>query len=112
MAQQTTVTMTDDIDGSKAVETVSFGLEGNQFEIDLGSKNAKNLRKIVSTYIDAARKVRPTSGTRAAAKKSAPSDSTDLAAVRAWAQENDIAVAARGRIAASVKEQYLAANAG
>ena len=112
MAQQTTVTMTDDIDGSKAVETVSFGLEGNQYEIDLGSKNAKNLRKIVSTYIEAARKARPTSGTRAAAKKSAPSDGTDLAAVRAWAQENGIPVAARGRIAASVKERYLAANAG
>ena len=112
MAQQTTVIMTDDIDGSKAVETVRFGLDGKQYEIDLGSKNAKNLRKIVGTYIDASRKVRAGSGTRAAAKKPTPSDRTDLAAIRAWAQENGISVAARGRIAASVKEQYLAANAG
>src|SRR5664280_777254 len=112
MAQQTTVTLTDDIDGSKAVESVRFGLDGKQYEIDLGSKNAKNLRKIVGTYIEAARKVRPTSGTRVVVKKPSPSDGTDLAAIRAWAQENGITVAARGRIASSVKEQYLAATAG
>ena len=60
MAQQTTVTLTDDIDGSKAVETVSFGLDGKHYEIDLGAKNAKNLRKVVAAYIDAGRKSRPT----------------------------------------------------
>jgi len=43
MAQQTTVILTDDIDGSKAVETVTFGLDDKYYEIDLGSKNAKNL---------------------------------------------------------------------
>ena len=47
MAQQTTVILTDDIDGTKAVETVSFGLDAKQYEIDLGSKNAKNLRKVI-----------------------------------------------------------------
>ena len=111
MAQQTTFTLTDDIDGSKAVETVSFGLDGRHYEIDLGSKNAKNLRKVVGAYIEAARKVRANSGTPAATKKSAPSDGTDLAAIRAWAHEKGIPVAARGRIAASVKEQYLDENA-
>ncbi len=35
MAQQRTVTLADDIDGDKAVETVSFGLDGRQYEIDL-----------------------------------------------------------------------------
>jgi hypothetical protein len=111
MAQQTTVILTDDIDGTKAVETVSFGLDGKQYEIDLGSKNAKNLRKAVAAYIEAARKVSANRGSRATTKKSAPSDGADLAAIRAWAHENGILVAARGRVAASVKEQYLAANA-
>ena len=111
MAQQTTVTLTDDIDGSKAVETVSFGLDGKHYEIDLGAKNAKNLRKVVAAYIDAGRKIKANGGTRAATRRSAPSDGADLGAIRAWAHENGIPVAARGRIAASVKEQYLAANA-
>lgn len=109
MAQQTTVILTDDIDGGKAVETVSFGLDGKHYVIDLGAKNAKNLRKVVAAYIEAGRKVKTNSETRAVAKKT-PADG-DLAAIRAWAHENGIAVAARGRIAASVKEQYLAANA-
>ena len=112
MAQQTTVILTDDIDGGKAVETVSFGLDGKQYEIDLGAKNAKNLRKAVAAYVEAGRKVRNT-GTRSATKKpTTPSDGSDLAAIRAWAHENGIPVAARGRIASSVKEQYLAASAG
>ena len=111
MAQQTSVILTDDIDGGKAVETVSFGLDGKQYEIDLGAKNAKNLRKAVAAYIDAGRKV-TTSRTREATKKAAgPSGGSDLTAVRAWANENGIPVASRGRIAASIKEQYLAANA-
>ena len=110
MAQQRTVILTDDIDGGKAVETVSFGLDGKQYEIDLGAKNAKNLRKAVAAYIDAGRKV--TSRTRGATNKAAgPSNGSDLTAVRAWANENGIPVASRGRIAASIKEQYLAANA-
>lgn len=110
MAQQTTVVLTDDIDGGKAVETVSFGLDGKQYEIDLGAKNAKNLRKAVAAYIEAGRKVRAGSGTRSATKKAAPSAGVDLSAIRAWAQENGIPVASRGRIAESIKEQYKAAN--
>jgi len=74
------------------------------------SANAKNLRKAVAAYISASRKVTTNSGTRTT-KKAAPSAGADLAAIRAWAHEKGIPVAARGRIAASVKEQYLAANA-
>ena len=110
MAQQTTVTLTDDIDGGKAVETVSFGLDGKQYEIDLGTKNAKNLRKAVAAYIEAGRKVSASSNRRAATEKVAVTGGPDLAAIRAWAQENGVPVATRGRIAASVKAQYLAAT--
>lgn len=38
MARQETVTLTDDIDGGKADETVTFGLDGASYEIDLHSK--------------------------------------------------------------------------
>lgn len=78
-----------------------------------GARNAKNLRKAAAAHNEAGRRVKMNTGTRGAPKKAAaPSDRSDLAAIRAWAQENGIPVAARGQIAASVKEQYLAATGG
>ena len=58
MAQQTTVTLTDDIDGGKAAETVSFGLDGRIYEIDLSKKNATALRKALGEFTASARHVR------------------------------------------------------
>ena len=46
MAQQTIVTLTDDIDGSEATETVSFGLDGRICEIDLNEAHAEDLREV------------------------------------------------------------------
>jgi hypothetical protein len=50
MAQQTTVALIDDIDGGKAAETVSFGLDGSIYEIDLSKKNATALRKALGEF--------------------------------------------------------------
>jgi hypothetical protein len=116
MAQQRTVILTDDIDGGKAVETIEFGLDGRHYEIDLGVKNAKNLRKAVAAYIEAGRKVKignvTRSSTKVPAHAPAKPDRAELAAIRAWASENGVPVAARGRIAASVRERYLATTGG
>src|SRR3954447_4766959 len=38
VAQRTMVIITDDIDGTEGAETVTFGLDGAQFEIDLAQK--------------------------------------------------------------------------
>ena len=55
MAQQTTVEfIDDDKDGKSAAETISFGLDGVSFEIDLSEKNAKALRRAYEDWIDAA----------------------------------------------------------
>ncbi len=40
MAQQKSVTLIDDLDGGKAAETITFGLDGASYEIDLSKKNA------------------------------------------------------------------------
>ena len=48
MAQKINVILVDDLDGSDAVETVSFGLDGSQYEIDLSKKNAEVLRKALA----------------------------------------------------------------
>ena len=38
------VSLVDDLNGSKADGTVSFGLDGKSYEIDLSTKNAEKLR--------------------------------------------------------------------
>jgi len=109
MAQQTTVTLTDDIDGSRAAETVSFGLDGRVYEIDLSKKNAASLRKVLGEFTTQARRVR--AGGKASAKAtrhSAPS-TVDAKAVREWAQAQGISVSARGRVPSDVVEKYHAA---
>ncbi|RIJ77054.1 Lsr2 family protein [Nakamurella silvestris] len=113
MAKQTTVTLIDDLDGGKAEETIRFGLEGNQYEIDLSKKNAAALRKALAPYKDAARPARdaaPKRAYRARGTAAPASRKTELAAVREWAEANGIVVAARGRIAANVIEQFEAAR--
>jgi hypothetical protein len=37
---ETIVTLTDDLDGSKADRTLAFGYDGGSYEIDLSKKNA------------------------------------------------------------------------
>jgi Lsr2 len=108
MAQQTTVTLTDDIDGSRAAETVSFGLDGRVYEIDLSKKNAASLRKVLGEFTSSARRVRAGAKSAKATRHSAPS-AVDAKAVREWAQAQGISVSARGRVPSDVVEKYYAA---
>ena len=57
MAQKVNIVLIDDIDGSDAVETVTFGLDGTSYEIDLNKKNAAALRDALAGYVGNARKV-------------------------------------------------------
>lgn len=105
MARRVVEILEDDIDGGDAVETVQFGLDGANYEIDLNEDNAAALREAFSGYVGNARKVR----TRAKASTSA-GRSIDSKLIRAWALEAGYEVSARGRIPASVVEAYYAAN--
>jgi hypothetical protein len=108
-----TVVTTDDLDGSPNAETVTFSFDGRSFEIDLSKKSRAALEKALKPYIDAGRAVGSRSGTRSggnARGRGRRSSAVDLAAVRAWAADNGIAVSDRGRISTSVLEQYQAAH--
>ncbi len=111
-----TVVTTDDLDGSPNAETVTFSFDGRSFEIDLSKKSRTALEKALKPYIDAGRAVGSARNSRSGGSSSSGrgrsrrSSSVDLAAVRAWAAENGIAVSDRGRISASVLEQYQAAQ--
>ena len=108
MAQKVQVVLIDDIDGGDATETVTFGLDGASYEIDLTEQNAKELRDAFAHWVGNARRVsgRPS---RQAVRRGG-SASTDTTAVRAWAKENGFKVSERGRISTEVQEAYAAAH--
>ena len=109
MAQKITVALEDDLDGGPAEETVRFGLGGTEYEIDLSKKNATAFRKQLRPFIEHARKAGPGQGRRSGRTASSRERSGDI---RAWAKDHGIAVSDRGRIPASVVEQYEAAANG
>ena len=47
MAQKVRIILEDDLDGGPADETVRFGLDGGQYEIDLSNANAARLRDAI-----------------------------------------------------------------
>ena len=51
MAQRVHVVLVDDIDGGDASETVSFGLDGVDYEIDLSERHANELRESLALYV-------------------------------------------------------------
>ena len=108
MAQRVNVVLVDDLNGEEAAETVTFGLDGSNYEIDLSEANAEQLRSALKPYIDAARK---TGGRRRRASgRGASSGGTSAADIRQWARENGWDVPERGRVSADVREAYAAAH--
>lgn len=106
MAQQTSITLVDDLDGGKAVETISFSLDGSTYEIDLNKKNANALRKALADFVEHGRKVRADQPQRRAGRRGAASDGPSPVAVREWALAQGISVSPRGRIASDVVRRY------
>ncbi|QLH23159.1 Lsr2 family protein [Streptomyces sp. Rer75] len=101
MAQRVVVTLSDDLDGGEAEETVTFGLDGKSYEIDLTASNASKLRDALAPYVEAGRK-RARSGKTYRRTSVAP----DPAAVRAWARSHGMEVPPRGRIPKKVYEAF------
>ena len=110
MAKQTTVTVTDDLDGSANAKEVTFSLNGESWTIDLSAKNRNALEKALKPYIAKAtkqgRRRSPTVSKRTAVR----GPRRDLAEVREWAKSNGHQVSDRGRISATVQEAYDAAH--
>lgn len=106
MARVTQVRLVDDLDGGVADSSVTFGLDGKSFEIDLSAKRAAELRSIMAPYVGAAR---PAGGTTVRRQRGiAPSSPRrgDTSAIREWAAAHGHQVSARGRISAAVLKAY------
>jgi hypothetical protein len=113
MAQKVQVLLVDDLDGGEASETVSFSIDGSNYEIDLSGKNADELRDAFAKYVGAARKAgRATSASsgRSSGRRggggTTSMDRDQAAAIRAWAKKQGLKVSDRGRIPATIIEQY------
>lgn len=108
MARKTVVTLEDDLDGSRAEETVRFGIDGREYEIDLSRKNAGRFRKQIAPFVEHARRAgraaRRPARTAASRRRSHE--------IREWARRNGIDLSERGRIPASVVRQYEASTRG
>src|SRR5438034_4984630 len=57
MAKRTIQMLVDDVDGTEADETVRFGIDGIQYEIDLSKTNAEKMRGVLARYVEAGAKV-------------------------------------------------------
>ncbi|MFE3262406.1 Lsr2 family protein [Nocardia sp. NPDC059091] len=111
MARKVVVSIVDDFDGeSVADETVTFTLNGVEYEIDLSRANAGQLRGAFEPWISHARKVRGTRRKSAAGNQRALADREESMAARKWARANGLQVSARGRIPTEVLQSYRAAT--
>ena len=97
MAQKVRIILEDDLDGGPADETVRFGLDGGQYEIDLSNANAARLRDAIRPFASKARRV------------TAVKRNPETAAIRKWAKENGHEVSDRGRIHQEIQDAYYAA---
>jgi hypothetical protein len=107
MAQKVTVILEDDLTGGPAKQTVRFAFDGTDYEIDLNAKNAAAFGKQLAPYLEHARRAG-----RSQPRRTGRTGRQRSGDIRAWAKEQGLAVSERGRIPASVAEQYHAAVGG
>lgn len=110
MAQKVQVLLVDDVDGGTADETVTFGLDGVGYEIDLTTENAAKLRDALAPWVGHARKVSGRSTSRASSSSRSRAPRGEAQAIRDWAKAHGHTVSERGRISAEVKAAYEAAH--
>lgn len=109
MAQQVIVELVDDLDGTTAedISTVSFGLDGATYEIDLTEANAQSLRGALEQFVGAARRTGGRLKRGAAPTATRPSANREQTqAIREWARQQGYDLADRGRIPFNVIEAF------
>ena len=107
----------DDDDEVGGVETVSFGVDGATFEIDVCQVHAEELRDSFARYSGVARSsgraAASTGPRRARADRPTPDSAggrQHVQEVREWARANGHTVSDRGRLSGAVIAAYEAAH--
>src|SRR5439155_26969305 len=107
MAQKIQVLLVCDLhDGDEeGTETVTFGLDGTSYEIDVCDAHGTELRDAFAPYIGHARRAGragATTGRRRAAGKGGAGSPDRVTAIREWSRKNGHKVSERGRLSASL----------
>src|ERR1700734_3162620 len=110
MAQKVQTLFIDDLDGTEAEGSVQFGLDGTDYEIDLNSEHAEELRSALSRYVSAARRVSGTGRPPGRPGRRSASNDVDTKDVRKWAKDQGIELKDRGRVPTSVVAKFRAAT--
>ena len=105
MARREVTQYFDDFDNTPLAEdevkVVDFSANGVDYTLDLSQKNAEKFEEALKPFIDVAR--RKPRGTKRGNRPANPGMNKKI---REWAQKNNIAVSARGRISADVIERF------
>jgi hypothetical protein len=88
MARKTTVTLVDDFDGKAADETVTFSIDGVNYEIDLTTRNANKLRGELKAWVAAGRRVGGRRSSSAPSRRGSSVNREQTAAIRVWGRRN------------------------
>jgi hypothetical protein len=119
MARQIYTQLIDDLDDKEipdgSGESITFSVNGIDYEIDLNDKNAKEFHRKLDYYIGYSTKIGGRQGRKTSAGgksvTTAPKrDATQTRAIREWAVGQGYEVSARGRIPAAIEEAFDAAH--
>src|SRR5215213_9664999 len=109
MAQR--LILIDDLDESEGAETITYTVNGQDYEIDLSEENAQRFYDVLGPFIEKSRRVeRQVAPTRRGRgdrrRRSGTSGRDDIPQIRAWAEANGYYVSARGRVKKEVIDAY------
>jgi len=113
MAQKVQVLLVCDlhVDEVEGTETITFGLDGSAYEIDVCDAHAAELRDSFAPYVGAARRAGRAPGPVRRGRPAARAAGSDrVAEIREWARNNGHQVSERGRLSSSLVAAYDAAH--
>jgi Lsr2 len=112
MVSKTIVLLISDLSETDADESVSFALDGVDYEIDLTTDEAAKLRESLAEYVAVARRV--TASRKPATRRTTLAPTTtskeERATIRAWAAANGFRAPAMGRIPEATIAAYHEAH--
>jgi Lsr2 len=106
--QRVEVQLEDDLTGGPADETVEFGIDGRTYAVDLNARHAAEFRRQLGRFVERARPAR--SRARGAIRTAASRERSRQ--IRAWAEQQGLAIAEHGRLPSNVVREYEAARNG
>jgi Lsr2 len=107
--QKVEVQLEDDLTGGPADETVAFGLDGRNYQIDLNARHAASFRKQLAAFVARARPVTSRRSRRIVRSAASRERSRQI---RAWAEQEGFEVAEHGRLPTHVVQEYEHAQTG